>query len=67
VREYWIVDPEEQYITTHTLKDGAYLAFPYGDTDTVPVAVLPGLEIDLAAIFKESGELTPPSSLLPPL
>jgi Uma2 family endonuclease len=53
VREYWIVDPDERILTVYTLKDGAYTAFPYGDTDTVRVAALPGLEIELSAIFEQ--------------
>jgi Uma2 family endonuclease len=54
VREYWIVDPYERILTVYTLKDGAYTAFPYSDMDTVPVTALPGLEIDLSAIFEQT-------------
>jgi Uma2 family endonuclease len=54
VRKYWIVDSDERILTVYTLKDGAYTAFPYGDTDTVQVAALPGLEIDLSSIFEQT-------------
>jgi Uma2 family endonuclease len=51
VWEYWIVDPEEKMVMVYVLKDGEYTALNYDDTGTAPVAVLPGCEIDLKAIF----------------
>jgi Uma2 family endonuclease len=51
VREYWIVDPEEKIVMVYVLKDGEYTAHNYDDTGMAPVAVLPGCEIDLKAIF----------------
>jgi Uma2 family endonuclease len=51
VREYWIVDPEEKIVTAYVLKNGEYTALNYDDTGTAPVAVLPGCEIDLKAVF----------------
>ncbi|MDR1024173.1 MAG: Uma2 family endonuclease [Treponema sp.] len=49
VREYWIAGPEERAVFAYTLKNGEYTAAVY--EKTAPVAVLPGCEIDLAAIF----------------
>jgi Uma2 family endonuclease len=51
VREYWIVDPDEKILTAYILKNGEYVASVYGDTDTAPVAVLPGCKIDLASVL----------------
>jgi Uma2 family endonuclease len=51
VREYWIIDPDVKVVSAYTLKKGEYTAVNYGDTDNAPVKVLPGCEIDLAAIF----------------
>jgi Uma2 family endonuclease len=51
VREYWIVDPEEQAVFAYVLKDGEYVAASY--EDTAPVRVLPGCEIDLKNIFEK--------------
>ncbi|MDR1900515.1 MAG: Uma2 family endonuclease [Treponema sp.] len=51
VREYWIVDPEKRIIMAYELKNGEYTAVNYGDTGTVPVKILPGCEINLAAVF----------------
>jgi Uma2 family endonuclease len=52
VREYWIVDPEEKILNAYILKNGVYAAFVYGETESVPVTVLPGCEIDLAVVFE---------------
>jgi Uma2 family endonuclease len=51
VREYWIAEPEEKSLSVYVLKNGEYVASTYEDTDTVPVAVLPGCRIDLNAVF----------------
>jgi Uma2 family endonuclease len=52
VREYWIADPEEKILNTYILKNGEYAAAVYGETESVPVTVLPGCTIDLAAVFE---------------
>ncbi|MDR2607277.1 MAG: Uma2 family endonuclease [Treponema sp.] len=54
VREYWIADPEEKVVSAYVLKNGEYTAANYDDTGKAPVTVLPGCEIDLAAIFGEA-------------
>jgi Uma2 family endonuclease len=50
VREYWIIDPEIRAIQVCLLKDGEYCVNAY-EEEKVPVAVLPGLEIDFAEVF----------------
>jgi Uma2 family endonuclease len=51
VREYWIVDPDSKTVTAHILKGGDYATRAYGDTDTAPVHVLQGCEINLTDVF----------------
>jgi Uma2 family endonuclease len=52
VREYWIVDPETQSVQVCILENGRYVVTMYDDTETVPVTVLPGCEIDLRSVFE---------------
>jgi hypothetical protein len=40
--------------TVYVLKNGEYSASAYGEGDRVPVAVLPGCLIELAAVFSPS-------------
>ena len=51
VREYWLVDPDSRTLSVYILKDGAYMARAYADTDDVPVEVLDGCEINLPDVF----------------
>ena len=53
VKEYWIVDPAEKLVHTHILEDGRYYISCYMKTDTAPVHVLDGFEVDLAEVFAE--------------
>ena len=53
VREYWIVDPEGKTVSVHILENGKYVATAYGETDSVPVHVLEGCEIDMGIVFAE--------------
>ena len=53
VKEYWIVDPSDKHVLTNILDNGRYITSAYGDTDNLPVNVLPGCEIDLNAVFAE--------------
>jgi len=63
VREYWIVSPENKEIEVCLLDNGRYVSIWYGINEPetaekdmipeiVPVTVLPGLEIDVKAIFQ---------------
>jgi Uma2 family endonuclease len=62
VREYWIVDPDSALVQVYTLEQGQFVANAYGladpedelakyTSDQAPVAVLPGLIIDLKTVF----------------
>jgi Uma2 family endonuclease len=51
VREYWIVNPDEKILQVYILDGDAYKVSGYGAGDTVPVTILPGCHIDLAAVF----------------
>ena len=53
VRVYWIIDPETRTLQVCILENGKYVLTMYGDTDTVPVQILNGCEINLKAVFEE--------------
>ena len=52
VREYWIVDPKNNGLTVFRFWENPAFNV-YKSTDTVPVAVLPGLTIALEQVFAE--------------
>jgi Uma2 family endonuclease len=51
VREYWVVDPENKVLTIHCFQEDTIVAHIYGSSGTVPVSILPGLEITLDEVF----------------
>ena len=51
VREYWMVEPDDKTVQVCILENGQYVITGYDDGDTVPVSVLPGLEISLPDVF----------------
>ena len=51
VREYWIVDPEINVVSTHVLENGRYYTVAYTETASMPVYVLDGCTIDLGKVF----------------
>ena len=53
VREYWIVDPEDQSVSVHLLKNSEYVIYAYGSDESVPVHVLEECIIDLPDVFAE--------------
>ena len=53
VLEYWLVDPERETLTIFTLQDGVFEATTPTDARLVASVVLPGLVIDVAALFAD--------------
>ncbi|GHV23112.1 hypothetical protein FACS189494_10810 [Spirochaetia bacterium] len=58
VREYWIINPDQKTIQVCTLeKDGdsagRYVVSAFDENESVPVNILPGLEINLRDIFAD--------------
>jgi Uma2 family endonuclease len=53
VREYWIVDPQDETVAVHVLENGKYMTRSYIETDTVSVSVLKGCVINLTDVFAE--------------
>jgi Uma2 family endonuclease len=51
VREYWIVNPELKTVDVHILDSGRYVTTRYGETEDVPVTVLPWCTIKLRDVF----------------
>jgi len=51
VKEYWVVDPENQGLTAFQFQKKVISMKTYGSADSVPVAVLPGLIISLEQAF----------------
>ena len=52
VKEYWIVNPESNWIQVFRLNDGVYNAHTYGEEDTIPVGIIEDFEINLQEIFE---------------
>lgn len=53
VREYWIVDTDARTATVLLLQDGGFeAAATYGEGDTLTSPTLPGLALDVAALFR---------------
>ena len=53
VREYWIVNPEIKAVSVHVLENGRYVTSAYNETDTVPVHILDGCQINMRDVFAE--------------
>jgi Uma2 family endonuclease len=51
IREYWVVDPENNGLTVYRFRDGAIFTDTYGSGDTVQVAIFPDLNIPLEQVF----------------
>ncbi|MBF0549683.1 MAG: Uma2 family endonuclease [Deltaproteobacteria bacterium] len=54
VKEYWIIDPEDNTVTVHLLGPDCHYDAPaiHAGQGDIKVATLPGLEIDLDAVFR---------------
>ena len=55
VREYWVVDTEDNTVTVYCFNEGAILTNTYSFADTVPVGILPEFSIALEQVFAEEG------------
>ncbi len=53
VREYWVVDPENLSLTVYCFRETGSI-YNYKNTAKVPVAILPGLNIELERVFKKA-------------
>ncbi len=54
VREYWVVDPENLSLTVYCFRETGSI-YNYKNTAKVPVAILPGLNIELERVFRKIG------------
>jgi len=52
VREYWVIDPENNGLTVYVFQKDVIVK-TYKNTDTVEVAILPGLKIALEPVFAQ--------------
>jgi Uma2 family endonuclease len=52
IREYWVIDPENESLTVYCFREVGSI-YNYKNTATVPVSVLPGLNIELKRVFKK--------------
>ena len=50
VKEYWLADPQDKTVQCFLFQENTKTV-PYGETDKIPVGVLPGCEIDLEQVF----------------
>jgi len=53
VAEYWVLESEHKTLTVYLFKGEEMITRKYGEKDSVPVAVLEGLSIELASVFVE--------------
>jgi len=53
VREYWVIDPENNWLMVYHFPEDKIATTPYGNTGSVPVSILPGLSIKLDPIFSK--------------
>jgi Uma2 family endonuclease len=53
VREYWVLDSKYKSLTVYLFEGNNAITRSYGEKDSVPVAVLEGLSIELEAVFAE--------------
>jgi len=51
VREYWVINPESKTLTVYCFGKAGSIN-NYKDSATVPVTILPGLNIELGRVFK---------------
>ena len=50
VREYWIIDPQEEKIVVYLLEEKQFKMTTYSFTDTIQVSIYDDLSIDFSEI-----------------
>lgn len=53
IREYWIVNPENNFVTVYRFQEGKILFYSYKKDITAPVGIFPDLNINLEQVFAE--------------
>ena len=53
VREYWVVDPENNELFVYRFQQGPIPIYRYKSADIAPVAIFPDLNINLEQVFAE--------------
>ena len=51
VKEYWMIDPEEQIISTLEYIDGKYIYHKYSGENEISLITIPGCTIDFKKVF----------------
>ena len=57
VREYWVVDPENNEVTVYCFKDGAINTNIYKSSEVVPVGIFQDLSISLGQVFTKDSSI----------
>ena len=52
VREYWVIDPEGQKMQVNIYENGHYISSVHKGNESVPVNILPGLNITLGSLWE---------------
>jgi Uma2 family endonuclease len=52
VREYWVIDPEEKRILVHIYENGHFISSVHKGDGSIPVNILPGLNISLGNLWE---------------
>ena len=54
VREYWIIEPADKFVLVYVLRDGEFIGLrPVTEQQALNSSILPGLDLDLTALFAE--------------
>jgi len=54
VKEYWVIDPESKKVQVNIYENGRFNNTVFEDNASIPVTILPGLEISLKSIFEQT-------------
>lgn len=59
VREYWVIEPEQQIAQVHVYEKGHFLSFAYRKNAVIPSAILPGFSLELRTLWAAAEEALP--------